>query len=397
MIIGIIGKANVGKSTFFKSLTSAEVLIANYPFATIEPNKGFAFVRVECADKEFNVKCNPRYGYCINGKRFVPVEVMDVAGLVPGAHEGKGLGNKFLDDLRQADAFIHVVDMSGSSNEKGEPIEPGSYDPAFDIKFLEFEIDMWFLSIIKKGWDKSARQVQQEKSSIVPILGRQLSGLNIKEEDVNEAVKKLNLNPSRPIDWSEEDLHTLASFLRRQTKPMIIAANKMDIPIAEKNLERIGKEFKDHTIIPCSAEAELTLKEASKKGLIEYVPGNEKFEIKGNLTDQQKKALEFLQKKVLDKFGSTGVQKIIEHAVFNLLKFIAVFPGGVNNLVDQHGNTLPDCFLVPPDTTALDFAFRLHTDLGNKFIRAIDVKTKKTIGKDHVLKHRDVVEIVSGK
>lgn len=397
MIIGIIGKANVGKSTFFKALTLAEVLIANYPFATIEPNKGFAFVKVDCVDKEFNVKCNPRYGYCENGIRFVPVEIMDVAGLVPGAHEGKGLGNKFLDDLRQADAFIHVVDMSGSSNEKGEPIQPGTYDPAYDLKFLEFEIDMWFVNIIKKGWEKSARQVQQEKSDIIPVLSKQLSGLNIKEEQVKEALRKLNLDPKKPIEWSEEDLHKLATLLRKLTKPMIIAANKMDIPVAEKNLERIKKEFSDYTIVPCSAEAELSLKEASKKAIIHYTPGDNNFKIIGKPTDQQKKALEFLQKNVLDKFGSTGVQNILNKIVFDMLKYLAVFPGGVNNLVDQHGNTLPDCFLIPPNSTALDFAFRLHTDLGKGFIRAIDVKTKKTIGKEHILKHRDVVEIISNK
>src|SRR3989338_5626200 len=139
MLIGVVGKANVGKSTFFKAATLAEVEIANYPFATIKPNHGTGYVRVDCAEKFFNVKCNPRFGYCIEGIRFVPVDMLDVAGLVPGAHEGKGMGNQFLDDLRQADALIHVVDVAGTTNEKGEPITPGSYDPADDIKFLEEE------------------------------------------------------------------------------------------------------------------------------------------------------------------------------------------------------------------------------------------------------------------
>jgi len=177
MQIGIVGKANVGKSTFFKALTLSEILIANYPFATIEPNKGFGFARIPCVDKEFNEKCNPRFGYCIDNNRFVPIEVLDVAGLVPGAHEGKGMGNKFLDDLRQAHALIHVVDMSGSTNEKGEPVEAGSYDPAFDITFLETELDMWYLSIIRKGWDRFARQVMQEHQEIQKALHKQLSGL----------------------------------------------------------------------------------------------------------------------------------------------------------------------------------------------------------------------------
>jgi len=154
MLIGIVGKANVGKSTFFKAATLAEVEIANYPFTTIKPNHGTGFVKVDCVDKEFNVKCNPRFGYCLDGKRFVPVDLLDVAGLVPGAHEGKGMGSEFLNDLNQADALIHIIDVSGSTNEKGEKVPILSYDPANDIKFLEKELDMWYLRLIEKGWEK---------------------------------------------------------------------------------------------------------------------------------------------------------------------------------------------------------------------------------------------------
>ncbi|MBN1644905.1 redox-regulated ATPase YchF [Candidatus Woesearchaeota archaeon] len=397
MIIGIVGKANVGKSTFFKALTLAEVLIANYPFATIDPNKGFGHVRVPCAEKEFGVKCNPRFGYCLNGIRFVPVEVIDVAGLVPGAHEGKGMGNKFLDDLRQAHALIHIVDTAGSTNEKGEPVSVGSYDPAFDIKFLEVELDMWYLSILQKGWSKLARQMQQEKKEIVKILGKQLSGLNVTEEMVDSVIKKLELNISKPVEWTEEDLLRMSQELRKRTKPMIIAANKIDLPGAHENFERICKEFPDYIIIPCSAESELALKEAAKKKLISYIPGQKSFEITGKLSEKQEKALKFIQEKILNKYTSTGVQNAIDDAVFKLLQYIAVFPGGVNKLSDSKGNILPDCFLIPSKSTALDFAYRLHSDFGDNFIRAIDVKTKRTIGRDHVLKHCDVIEIISGK
>jgi len=397
MIIGVVGKANVGKSTFFKALTLAEILIANYPLATIDPNKGFGHVRVECAEKQFNVKCNPRFGYCLEGTRFVPVEVIDVAGLVPGAHEGKGMGNKFLDDLRQAHALIHIVDIAGSTNEKGEPVEPGSYDPAFDIKFLEIELDMWYLSILKKGWEKLARQVQQEKSQITKVLAKQLSGLNITEDLVDSIFKKLDLNTERPVEWTEENLLEMAKEFRKATKPMIIAANKIDLPSAEANLERVKKEFPEYTIIPCSAESELALKEAAKKGLIEYIPGAQDFKIIGQLNEKQDKALQFIKSKILNKWKSTGVQPAIDDAVFTLLKHIAIFPGGVNKLSDQHGNILPDCFLLPEGSTALDFAYKLHSDFGDNFVRAIDVKTKRTIGRDHILKHGDVIEIVSGK
>ena len=397
MLIGIVGKANVGKSTFFKALTLAEVLIANYPFATIDPNKGFGFVKVECVDKDFDVQCNPRTGYCIDHVRFVPVEVLDVAGLVPGAHEGKGMGNKFLDDLRQAHALIHIVDISGSTNDKGEPVEPGSYDPAFDVRFLETELDMWYLSILKKGWEKFARQVQQEGKTASDALAKQLSGLNVNEKLVAAVIKKFNLDPSKPVLWSEKDLNDVAVELRKITKPMIIAANKIDVPTAKDNLERIKKEFPDHIIIPCSAESELALKEAAKKELIKYIPGEKDIEITGKLSDKQQKALEFVRKNILDTYGTTGVQQALDASVFQLLKYIAIFPGGINKLADQHGNILPDCFLLPEGSTALDFAYKIHTDIGDKFIRAIDVKTKRTVGKEHLLKHRDVVEIITSR
>ena len=397
MLIGIVGKANVGKSTFFKSATLAEVLIANYPFATIKPNRAFAFIKIDCVDKELGVQCNPRYGYCINNKRFVPVEVLDVAGLVPGAHQGKGKGNQFLDDLRQADAFIHIVDMAGSTNERGEPIEPGSYDPAFDIRFLEVELDMWILGIIHKGWDKFARIIQQEKSKLSRALAKQLSGLNVTEQIVDQAIANLNLNPEKPADWTDQNLLDLAKHIRKKTKPMLVVANKMDLPTAHSNLERCKKEFPDYVIIPASGDSELALKEAAKAGLIEYSPGESKFKMSEKLNEKQKEALTFIQKNVLDKYGSTGVQQALDRAVLELLKYIAIFPGGVGKLGDSQGRILPDCFLLPPNSTALGFAAHIHTDLAKNFVAAIDVKTKRKISKDTPLHHRDVIEIMTSK
>ena len=399
MLVGIVGKANVGKSTFFKAATLAEVEIANYPFATIKPNHGTGYVKVECADKFFKVKCNPRFGYCIDHIRFVPIDMLDVAGLVPGAHEGKGMGNQFLDDLRQADVLVHVVDISGSTNEKGEPINPGEYDPANDIKFLEEELDYWYLGILKKGWDKFSKEVQQLHKELHKALAKQLSGIGVDEDMVEGRIKELNLDSSKPTAWSEDDLFNLAKELRKLTKPMIIACNKIDVPGAVDNFTRIENEFPDHMLIACSTESELALKEAARDNLIKYTPGEDNFEIsdESKLNDKQKKALDFIKTNILSKFKSTGVQEILDKAVFNLLKYIAIFPGGVNKLEDQDGNVLPDCFLMPPKTTALDFAYKLHSDFGDKFIRAIDVKTKMTVGKEHVLKNGDVIEIIYDK
>ena len=398
MLIGVVGKPSAGKSTFFKAATLAEVEIANYPFTTIKPNHGTGYVKVDCVDKEFNVKCNPRFGYCIQSKRFVPVDLLDVAGLVPGAHEGKGMGNQFLDDLNQADALIHIIDISGSINEKGEPVEPLSYDPARDIEFLEHELDMWYLRSIEKGWEKFARTVKQEKPELNEAIAKQLSFLRVTEPLMEKMFEELNLDTDI-MKWDKSVLMRIAAELRKATKPMLIVCNKIDIPGADTNFEKLKKQFPDHIIIPCSAESELALKEAAKHGLISYVPGENNFAVKdeSRLNERQKKALDFIKINVLEKYKATGVQEVLDKAVFELLKYKAIFPGGINKLQDQHGNVLPDCFLLPRNSTALDFAYKLHTDIGNHFVKAIDVKTKKPVGKEYLLKHRDVIEIATSK
>jgi ribosome-binding ATPase len=395
MIIGLVGKPSAGKSTFFKAATLADVDIANYPFTTIEPNKGFGFVRVKCVDKEFSVQCTPRIGYCENNQRFVPVELIDVAGLVPGAHEGKGRGNKFLDDLRPADVLIHVIDVSGSVNEKGEPVEQGSYDPAMDVLFLEEELDMWYLSILNKGWEKFSRRIQQEKSNVAQALAKQLSGLNVKEDMIKHAMQTLSLDPILVSSWGSDKLKKLAVMLRQITKPIIIAANKIDVPGAKKNFVRLQEKFPQYKIIGCSAESELALKEAAKSGLITYIPGSTSFAKSKELNERQEKALEFIDTMVLP--DTTGVQEVLNTAVFDIAHQIVVFPGGVNNFVDSKGRTFADCFLLNEKSTALDFAFKIHSDLGEGFIRAIDVRTRKTIGKEHEVRHRDVIEIIARK
>ena len=392
MLIGLVGKPSVGKSTFFKAATLAEVEIASYPFTTIKANHGVAYVRLDCIDKEFNTQCNPNKGFCINHQRFVPIELMDVAGLVPGASEGKGLGNQFLDDLRGADLFIHIFDASGTTDIEGKVVE--HHNPCEDVLFLEEELTNWFYNILVKVWKVFARKTEMEGSKFSEAVAKQFSGLRIKENQVKDVLLKLNLS-ERPTNWSEEDLRLFASELRKETKPMIIAANKCDDKDALKNIENLKNKFPDSFIIPCSADSELALRQAAKSGLINYIPGDRDFKILKELNEKQKNALGEIKINVLDKFEfGTGVQQILNFAVFDLLKYIAIFPGSANKLGDSKGNILPDCFLLPKGSTALDFAYHLHTDFGKNFIKAIDARTKMAWGKDHILKNREVLVIV---
>ncbi|MEA3399488.1 MAG: redox-regulated ATPase YchF [Patescibacteria group bacterium] len=404
MIIGIVGKPSVGKSTFFKASTLSEVDIANYPFTTIKANHAVGFVRIKdsAQEEQFGKISNPRMGYVQGKWRFVPVDLIDVAGLVPGAHKGEGMGGSFLNDLNQANALVHVIDVSGSVNEKGESVEAGSYDPSNDIKFLENELDHWYEKILKTAWDKFVRVMQQEKADIAKAISKQMSGVGVTESIAKDSLKFLGLLDIQAINWNDDDAFKLAGELRKRTKPMIIAANKSDHPKGKSNLERLKKEFPDYIIIPTSAESELALREAQKKELIDYIPGDNDFSIsekgKTSLSEQQQKGLEFVKLNVLQSYErGTGIQAVLNAIVFDILEMKAIHPGGVGKLEDKDGNTLPDCFLMKKEANALDFAFTLHTDFGTNFVKAINVRTKLPIGKDHILDHLDIIEIMSSK
>lgn len=390
MLVGILGRPNAGKSTFFKAATLADVLIADYPFATIKPNHGMGYVKIEDLAPEFGKVSNPREGFVKGKWRFVPFELLDVAGLVEGASEGKGLGNEFLNDLAAADAFIHVVDMSGESNGEGKPAE--NYYPGKDIEIIERELDLWYLGILKKVWKAFARTIEMEKKNFAEAVAKQFSGLKVDEENVKRVVLRSGLNAEKPTSWHDDDMKIFSRELRRESKPMIIAANKMDRPRSAENLGKVREEF-DYEIVPCFAEGELALREADKNGLIEYVPGDENFRIAGELSEKQRKGLDEI-KDVLGEYRSTGVQSVMNKIVFEILGMIAVFPAG-DKLEDSKGNVLPDCFLMPRGSTALDFAYRLHSDIGDNFVKAIDVRTKKAVGKDYKLKNRDGLEIMT--
>ena len=392
MQIGLLGKANVGKSTFFSAATETVVQTGNFPFTTIEPNIGVTHVKVDCACKNLENRCGNNL--CLDGIRFIPVKLIDVAGLVPGANEGKGLGNKFLTDAMQADALIHVVDASGSTDIQGQPVSIGTHDPLEDIKFVEEEFDLWFKQILDREWYKLTKEIEQKRTKISEGLARRFTGLGIKESDIDKVLTSMSLKLKKLTDWSDSEIMQFLRSLRKLSKPTIIAANKADLC---NDLEIVQKISENFTAIPSSAETELLLKKAAKAGIIQYIPGDDNFKGKSTieLSEQQNNALH-LAKNVLTKIGVTGIQKILNTIIFDTMNLIVVYPvEDESKLCNKGGQVLPDARLLDSSTTAKDLAFTIHQDIGNGFLHAVDAKTKQRIGADHQLKNGDIIKIVS--
>jgi len=397
--IGLLGKTNVGKSTFFSAATLISVPIENRPFVTLEPHTGVAYVRRRCVHVELGLPhCTPVSSLCIRGERFIPVVLVDIPGLVREASKGRGLGNRFLDAIRQADVLIHVVDIAGSTDEEGRYVKPGYRDPADDIVAIEKEYEEWMYGIISRDWPRFARSLDHMNiGQVVDSLTQRLSGLSIKREHVARALALTKLESVKPSSWKEEELRNFIHVLRTVAKPIVIAANKIDVPEARDILKDVARRLPDRIIVPVTALGELILRKAAAKGVVDYLPGDPDFNIldKSGLTQQQLRALE-LVREVMKIYGGTGVQKVINEAVFTALDMIVVYPvEDVNAFTDSKGNILPDAYLVPRGTTALDLAYMVHTDLGKHFIYAVNAKTKQRVGKDYILPDNSVIKIVA--
>ena len=396
MLVGVVGKPNVGKSTFFAAATLKDVPIADYPFTTIQPNVGIAHLRTECVCREMDVTDSPRNSTCIDGVRLIPVKIVDVAGLVEGASQGRGLGNKFLDEIRQADALIHVVDASGSTDFEGRKVPPGSHDPLSDVAMVEHEFDLWAFELLKKDWEKVSRSLEQTGRKIIDHLADRLSGLSVTLADVELVIQRLHLRTERPSTWTDEQLLQFVVEIRKLTKPSLLAANKADLPASLPNIEKL--KGTGRKVIPCASEAELLLRRAAEHGLVEYVPGDGRFAVKTpeKLSQAQLNALKLVDERVMRAFGGTGVQEAINQAFFDLLKAIVVFPvEDETKLSDKLGRVLPDAFVMKGGSTALDLARTVHSELAEGFLYAIDARNGKRLGADHVLGNRDIVKIVS--
>ena len=396
MIIGLIGKPNTGKSTFFNACTLLNVEMANYPFTTIKPNIGIGHVKIHCVCNELNIKDNPINSYCTGKYRFIPVKIIDIAGLVPGASSGRGLGNKFLDDIRQADVLIHVIDASGSTDEEGKITSIGSQNLLTDIEFIESEFDNWLYNLIENEWSNIIKIAIGNKKKFTELICKKLSGLSIKENDILKCLDRTKLKGEKSQEWKVEDIKKFIKQIRLITKPIIIAANKIDLLNSKQKLDILIKGEKE--FIPTASEAELLLRKAKENSYINYIPGESSFEINSQkeLSKEQKIALNAVKRKIFDIWGGTGVQEVINHSFFELLKMITVYPvEDENNLMDKKGYVLPDAYLLPKDSNPLDLAYKIHTDLGKKFLYAINAKTKKRLASDYKMMNNDIIKIVS--
>jgi len=397
--IGLIGKTNTGKTTFFNSATLDTAEISNYPFTTKQPKIGNANAITICVHKEFRVQDSPKNSRCVDGWRFIPVDLVDLPGLIKGAWEGKGLGNQFLSVAAQSDALLHIVDASGSIDASGKIAEPGTGDPVADIGDIEEELVMWYLKLLEGNHDKISRAVNSGVDTINAITDV-FRGIGVREEHVKFALENNKLSGIRFDDFDPQRSKDFCWSLRDISKPTLIVANKVDLPSASENFRRIREQYKDMIVAPSSADAELTLRRAESRGLIYYVAGDERFEIKdqAGLNDKQKWALNFIRRDILGEYMRTGVQFAINVAVFKLLGMNAVYPvADASRLSDKYGNILPDVYLMKSGSTVEDLARDIHSELAKGLLYALDIRDGLRLPTNYQLKDRDVVSIISTK
>ncbi len=387
--VALAGKPNAGKSTFYAAATMAEVDVANYPFTTIDANRGVANARTDCPCLDREERCGA--DRCHDGKRYVPVELLDVAGLVPGAHEGKGLGNQFLDELTDADAILHVVDASGATDEAGEPVEPGSHDPVEDVDFVETEMDLWLADIVDRNWESVERRSRSPDFDIDDALSDMLTGFGASPADVQASLRAVDY-PEDPMAWDDTDRERLARDVRARTKPIVVVANKVD----EAPPETVQRLLElDRTVVPATAQGELALRRGVEADVVDYDPGDESFDVTGDVPGDQRERLAELAE-TMATYGGTGLQRALNAAVYDLLDRITAYPvQDAATWTDTEGNVLPDAHLLPSGSTPVDLAYAVHSDIGDGYLHALDARSDRQVSDEYELQEGDVLKIVS--
>lgn len=395
--IGLIGKTNTGKTTFFNSATLSSEEISSYPFTTKSPVSGVAHAITLCVHPEFKIQDNPNNSKCLDGWRYIPIELIDLPGLIKDAWKGKGLGNQFLSIAAQSDALLHVVDASGGVDPSGKITEIGTGDPISDFADIEEELIMWYHKILEGNRDKVSKLIKSG-TDIVDAITDLYRGIGVTKIHVKETFHAADLEEKDFDNFDMVDSKKFASHLRKISKPTLIVANKVDVEGADKNFARLRERYNDSMVIPVSGDSEFVLRRAEQKGLIKYSPGSETFEIieSDNLNEKQINALNFIKKGIMGEYMRTGVQFAINVAVFKLLKMNSIYPvADEKNLADKKGRVLPDLFLLKDGATINDLAKEIHSDLTKGLLYGKDLRYNLRLPTDYQLRDRDVVSLVS--
>ncbi len=395
--IGLIGKTNTGKTTFFNSATLSSAEISTYPFTTKKAETAKAHAITLCVHPEFNVVDNPNNSKCSNGWRYIPIEIIDLPGLIKDAWKGKGLGNQFLSIAAQSDVLLHVVDVSGSVDSSGKVSEVGTGDPISDYADIEEELMMWYHKILEGNRDKLSKLIKTTNDKIEALTDL-YRGIGVNKNNIKETLKITGLEDKDFDNFDVKDTKQFASTLRKISKPTLIVANKIDIEGGDKTFDRLRERYTDNIVVPASADSELSLRRAEQKGLIKYSPGSEQFDIlkPQELNSKQQNALEFIKKDIMGEYMRTGVQFAINIAVFKLLKMNSVYPvANEDKLSDKKGRVLPDLILMKDGSTVTDLANEIHSDLQKGLLYAKDLRYNLRLPLDYQLRDRDVISLVS--
>ena len=395
--IGLIGKTNTGKTTFFNSSTLSSDEISTYPFTTKKSSTSIGYAITLCVHPEFNVIDNPSNSKCKDGWRYIPIELIDLPGLLKDSWKGKGLGNQFLSIASQSDALLHVVDASGSIDSSGRIAEVGSGDPVSDFADIEEELNMWYQKIFEGNRDK-LKKIAESDNDQTNALTQLYQGMGVKKSHVKEALRITQLEEKIIENYDIKDSKKFSTELRRISKPTLIVANKIDVKGASKNFQRLRERYNDMIVIPASADSELSLRRAEQSELIKYSPGSEQFDIlrTNDLNQKQRDALDFIKSDIMGEYMRTGVQFAINVTVFKLLKMNSIYPVTIpEKLSDKKGRVLPDLILLKDGSTIVDLAKEIHSDLTKGLLYAKDLRYNLRVPTNYQLRDRDVISLVS--